>query len=322
MAQPFKRPCVLVCHATDDSLSVSLFDLVRFKFGALKNPSRGNSLDDVEHLESFETTRPARHNCRHRFAPKNLTIPTPRHQITERLTSETGLSPTTTMNSTIYVHKTNGRHTPTLTKMAHHHSYSSPPISPTTTSATTALRSPVWSPPSSVASSPPYSPISFNSDELESIEVEAADLDKSETQKHRERGANLRALKLLDQDVAGEKYKRTSPVSPTGSSGSGLSARQAAIARYEEERKARKEAEAKLREEMKLNRPKPILVPPKRPERMAETTRKVPKGPEDVRDPETIAGMKCRADWDRQKYAEHMALELVSSKYGKETSIV
>ncbi len=182
------------------------------------------------------------------------------------------------------------------------------------------MRSPVWSPPSSVASSPPYSPVSCYSDELESIEVEANEdvIKKSDIQRHRERGANMRALRLLDQDVAGEQHKRTSPVSPN----TYLTARQAAINRSEEERKLRKEAEARLREDMKLNKPKPKLVVPKRRERMAETTRKVPTGPEDVKDPETIAGMKCQVDWDRQKYAENMALELVSSKYCKDTAIV
>jgi hypothetical protein len=39
------------------------------------------------------------------------------------------------------------------------------------------------------------------------------------------------------------------------------------------------------------------------------TSRKKPElTPEDVQDPETVSGMKCQLDLDRQKWAEKMAL--------------
>jgi hypothetical protein len=50
------------------------------------------------------------------------------------------------------------------------------------------------------------------------------------------------------------------------------------------------------------------------PKKLAETTRR-PRAltPDDVMDPESISGMKCQMDWDRQKWAEKRALSLLES---------
>lgn len=50
-----------------------------------------------------------------------------------------------------------------------------------------------------------------------------------------------------------------------------------------------------------------------RAEALAESTRKKkPATAESIRDPETVAGMKCKLDWDREKYAKSKALRLLN----------
>ena len=51
-------------------------------------------------------------------------------------------------------------------------------------------------------------------------------------------------------------------------------------------------------------------------ESMAESTRaRKPVTAEDVRDPETVAGMKCKLDWDREKEAKEKALRLLNEGF-------
>ena len=44
---------------------------------------------------------------------------------------------------------------------------------------------------------------------------------------------------------------------------------------------------------------------------MATTTRKIKVKPEDVRDSDTVTGMKCELESEREKYAEKKTLKLV-----------
>lgn len=135
---------------------------------------------------------------------------------------------------------------------------------------------------------------------------------KSQTALDVERGANMRALRLMDDAIAGEAHKPTHPQPlRTGAK----TARKAAIEKYEMEKEERHKIQAMLKEvkkHEKESQPKK-LVRDKKMEKMATTTRKIKLKPEDVRDPETVAGMKCELEIEREKHAEEKALKLVES---------
>lgn len=139
---------------------------------------------------------------------------------------------------------------------------------------------------------------------------------KSQTALDIERGANMRALRLLDNAIAGEAHR---PKHPQPLRTGGKTARQAANEKYEKEKEERHRFQAMLKDvkkHEKESQPKK-LVSEKKMEKMATTTRKIKVKPEDVRDPETVAGMKCELDIEREKHAEKIALKLVESEdYG------
>ena len=128
---------------------------------------------------------------------------------------------------------------------------------------------------------------------------------KSGMDVYRERGAESRALSLLDQAVSGtvpQNFK------PTGSLAS-LTAGQ--LERYE-----KKLAELKAKEKEPYRKRSASFAAYQCKEKLAESTRpRKPKTAEDVRDPETISGMKCKLHWDREKYAKSKALRLLNEGY-------
>eukprot|EP00540_Astrosyne_radiata_P018437 CAMPEP_0116864544 /NCGR_PEP_ID=MMETSP0418-20121206/24883_1 /TAXON_ID=1158023 /ORGANISM="Astrosyne radiata, Strain 13vi08-1A" /LENGTH=171 /DNA_ID=CAMNT_0004499781 /DNA_START=48 /DNA_END=563 /DNA_ORIENTATION=+ len=93
-----------------------------------------------------------------------------------------------------------------------------------------------------------------------------------------------------------------------------LTVRQAAEQRYQKRKKEKAEAKSMVHA-IKLDMaPKGIkkkLVMAKSLEKKATTTRKIAKSPDDVKDPESISGMKCQLELDRQRDAEKKALKLV-----------
>jgi hypothetical protein len=130
--------------------------------------------------------------------------------------------------------------------------------------------------------------------------------EKTRTDKQRERGANMRALDLLDKHSSYDSGKH----SP---SGAGLTMKQAATLAHQKSKKAKMDMKAKMKHDQIVHKPPPKLATTRK-ESMAETTRKT-RSPteEDVRDPETVSGMKCQLDWDRQKEAQIKALKLLSA---------
>ena len=126
----------------------------------------------------------------------------------------------------------------------------------------------------------------------------------------REQWYTNEALKLMDQSFGGEASKKCKLVKPTG----GLSMRAAATEKYAKEKEQKYRAMAMVKEakkHQKETRPKK-LTRDKTLEEMATTTRKKKVRPEDVRDPDTVAGMKCEYDYQLEKSAEKKALQLVN----------
>lgn len=126
----------------------------------------------------------------------------------------------------------------------------------------------------------------------------------------RERSANYKALKLIDAKFGGAANQRakqkSSPFVPGASGG-----RTKVVAAAEA---AEKQQAARIK----------ILHSGKPLEKMATTTRKGKKQltRDDVRDPESVSGMKCELDHNREKLAENKALKLANSSYAGETGIV
>jgi hypothetical protein len=131
---------------------------------------------------------------------------------------------------------------------------------------------------------------------------------KSSTDVYRERGANLRALALLDVEVAGvEPYDKPKP-------GSAMTARKAAILNYEQQQKEK--SALKLKSEMEtFAKRAPVLVAPSRKNKLAETTRKVKKPSEEDFGIDNIADMKSQLDLDREQQAMHKALRLLNDGF-------
>jgi hypothetical protein len=142
---------------------------------------------------------------------------------------------------------------------------------------------------------------------------------KSSTDVYRERGANLRALALLHNEVAGngnrdddhgpkEGLNKSQPVSA-------LTARKAAVLKYEQQQKEKMALKTKLQSDIKTYvKCAPVLVAARRQTKLAETTRKVQKVVTLKEDEgiDRIADMKCQLDLDREKEAMHKALRLLN----------
>lgn len=133
-------------------------------------------------------------------------------------------------------------------------------------------------------------------------------------------GAGMKALSLLNEAVLGDGQLREKPAGA-------ISAREAAILRYKSLPKQERAAlKAKWKGDKEFNssnsdhspttRAEPRIVPRKRMEVMATSTRAPkPLTPEDVRDPETVAGMKCQLDIDREDEARKKALRLLNEGF-------
>jgi hypothetical protein len=114
----------------------------------------------------------------------------------------------------------------------------------------------------------------------------------------REKSANFKALKLIDAQFGGaanQKAKqKSSPFVPGASGG---------------------RTKVTAMAETQATRPKSLSDKPL--EKMATTTRKKKQlTGDDVRDPESVSGMKCELDHNREKLAENKALKLASSSTG------
>jgi hypothetical protein len=125
----------------------------------------------------------------------------------------------------------------------------------------------------------------------------------------REKSANYKALKLIDAKFGGaanQKAKqKSSPFVPGASGG-----------------RTNVVAAAEAAEKQQATRPK-IPHSDKPLEKMATTTRKKKQlTRDDGRDPESVSGMKCELDHNREKLAENKALKLANSSFAGETGIV
>jgi hypothetical protein len=157
----------------------------------------------------------------------------------------------------------------------------------------------------------------------EGDDIEAVDDDFKRYRKaediRRESGANFKALRLIDESFGGEANKKCKPhraTLPKMTSTGGVTMRAAATAAYVKEKEQKYQAKAMVKEAKKYemdSRPKK-LVKDKKLEEMATSTRKKKLTPEDVRDPETVAGMKCEYDYQLESDAKKKALKLVDSE--------
>jgi hypothetical protein len=157
---------------------------------------------------------------------------------------------------------------------------------------------------------PELSPVSQSSNSSTGNYDNEISNSKSPIEVYREKGAGVRALSLLDESVGGVAASKLTPAG-------GMTAKQAANRRYEEQSQEKTKMKAKPKEEKELWATRvPMLVPPTRKEKMAESTRpRKAKTAEDVRDPETVRGMKCQLDIDREKWAEAKALRLLQEGF-------
>jgi hypothetical protein len=133
---------------------------------------------------------------------------------------------------------------------------------------------------------------------------------KSSADVARERGAGIRAIRLLEATTgtySPSTQRRGAGVSP------GLTARQAAIERYQKakQEKERLKAVEKERRYQQVCKPPPLLLGLKKPELLAESTRPV-KNTRRGYDPE-LNGYKCQLDFDRQRGAQLKALKLMNA---------
>lgn len=145
---------------------------------------------------------------------------------------------------------------------------------------------------------------------------------KRSKDKYKERGANMRALALLHETVGNEVNAEARMASnPIHKKQSSKALRQALIDKYKKEQKAKAKAPEMPTPEPKPNVAqqfviaRPTVEPPEGQEQLAESSRKFVKAAENFRDPETVAGMKCDLEIEREERAKSRALRMM--KYGK-----
>lgn len=122
-----------------------------------------------------------------------------------------------------------------------------------------------------------------------------------------ERGANKKALQLLDITVA--------DVTPAPAKSS-KTVRQAMLEDYEQKKLEKLKTKDMIKAvKMHEKETRPVkLVAEKKLEKMATTTRKTKRRPEDVRDPDTVAGMKSELEIEKAKEAEEKALKMMDEQ--------
>lgn len=227
---------------------------------------------------------------------------------------ESPISPHNTL-SIIEPQKLAGLYTPTLSPNAEPTpglvSVSSPSTSSVESTMTTSNRS----------RSSTYSGCSSNRSKNKDKDEFGIDAYKSVYDKIRERGANNEALYLLELTTTGSAPKNGIPTGCTN----GLSEKQIAANEALAKRQAEKVAiKNKLREEQEKFRKELVnaniqRVLDQNPVLKVETTRKIkPKEGSDKRDPETIAGMKCQLDHDKELEAQRKALKMLDFQYSTE----
>jgi hypothetical protein len=113
---------------------------------------------------------------------------------------------------------------------------------------------------------------------------------KSELEKRREKVAGAEALCLMHETFGGSSNQ---PTKARPQVRGGLTARQAAAQRYEQECKVTQEPKARYKQEKNLQKPAPKLVVPTAKERLASSARKSKK-PTAEEDFETVADFKCQ----------------------------
>lgn len=197
-------------------------------------------------------------------------------------------------------------HVPSVT-VQNEFQYPDSPVHVLASSASTPV-SPAHSPPSPTyfSNSAPFqiaSPVSS----LYNVGDECIDNLKSATDVYRERGANMRALALLSLQVGGVA-PNDKPKPATA-----LTARKAAILRYEQQQKERIALKAKFKADKEaFGKREPVLVAPSRRRKLAETTRKVKRPSDEDEGMDTITDMKCQLDLDREEQAKNRAIRLLN----------
>lgn len=154
---------------------------------------------------------------------------------------------------------------------------------------------------------PVPSPAQQYVDDDEVVEGEHVHDMRSEHALTLERGANMKALLLLDKTVAG-----VAPAPTTGVK----TARQAISEQYEKRKQEKRNAKNMVKAvKMYDKETRPAkLVAEKKLEKMATTTRKIKIRPEDVRDPDTVAGMKSELEVENEKDAKEKALKMMDEQ--------
>jgi hypothetical protein len=169
---------------------------------------------------------------------------------------------------------------------------------------------------SSVSSSTNHNELELPS-ELGKEHIEESELDQGrEIAKakdlRREKVANAKA-KMLMQDSFGGYTKKVEE--PRTQVRGGMTARQAAAKRYEEQNKLKEVSKARYKEEKQILKPAATLVAPTTKEKLASSTRKKKKATAEE-DFETISDFKCQLDFDRERSAKKKALVLLYSLSG------
>jgi hypothetical protein len=157
---------------------------------------------------------------------------------------------------------------------------------------------------------PQVAPVSpYSSSSVSSMGSEGSSVHKSNMDVYREEVAGARALSLLKEAFAGVAMEKPEPVGGMTTQ----TTRQAASQRYDERCMDMAQLKARLKVQKEHAR---FLGPPKRKEAMASSSRpRKPKTAEDVRDPETVAGMKCQMDIDREDAAKKKALRYLNEGF-------
>ena len=169
-----------------------------------------------------------------------------------------------------------------------------------------------------VKASATFAPSNLPGDVVNTQEVDESVKDhKRSLDRLREREANIRALSLLDATV-GAGVNAEARLASNPQPKPALNARQAAIKNYEEKQRIKAQMKAKLKADLEKNAKKTphsyLAARYNSKESLAESSRKITKTAEDVRDPETVAGMKCQMDIEREERAKKRALQMM--KYG------
>ena len=147
--------------------------------------------------------------------------------------------------------------------------------------------------------------------------IESMKKNKRTKDKLLERNANIRALALLHETVGkGINAEALMASNPLPKKASSAELRRAMVERYKEKQRAEAvAAKTTVEQQQHYVKTKQVQEVPIGQEMLAESSRKVIKKENNPRDPETIAGMKCDLEIEREERAKDRALRMM--KYGK-----